>query len=196
MNVDATWAIAQKTAKRESVCGDAYVVAQANGRLLWSIVDGAGHGVRANRVAEDAADQIRTLAFAASLEDILTRIHHRLRGHRGAAVSLLRLDRGLSLVEFAGVGNVELRSCGPSRIRPATVPGILGRALRRVKTFSYEVTTGDFLVMFSDGISSRLSIKRYAHFHPDEAAGKIMEEHHKTIDDGTCIVIRLTGQTV
>lgn len=192
MSVRSTWGAAQKNAKRELVCGDAYVTAEQDGRALWSIVDGAGHGRGAHEVAEEAAEVIRTLAFHQPLDRILTDLHRRLKGRRGAAVSLLRLDVPSGHLEFAGVGNVEMRSHGPTRIHPVPSPGILGRALRRVKIFTYQVQVGDFIAMYSDGISSRFSLNGYAALPPEEAARKILENHHKPIDDGTCIVIKIS----
>jgi serine phosphatase RsbU (regulator of sigma subunit) len=192
MSVHSAWGVAQKNARREIVCGDAFVTAEQDGRVLWSIVDGAGHGRRAHEVAEEAAGVIRTLAFHHPLERILTDLHRHLRGRRGAAVSLLRLDGSSCHLEFAGVGNVEMRSHGPTRIHPVPSPGILGRALRRVKLFTYQVQVGDFIAMYSDGISSRFSLNGYAALAPEEAARKILENHHKPIDDGTCIVVKIS----
>lgn len=192
MTIEATWGVAQKNARSERVCGDAYVAAEHNGTTLWSIIDGAGHGPRAHAVAEEAAGFIRSLAFQQEVDHILVALHRYLRGRRGAAVSLLKLDAETSRMEYAGVGNVEVRSHGPKRIQPVSTPGILGRALRRVKTFTYDVQPGIFIAMFSDGISSRFSVTGYAQLPPAEAAERILKDHHKAIDDGTCIVIRLT----
>jgi negative regulator of sigma-B (phosphoserine phosphatase) len=185
------WGVAQKNARREVVCGDAYVMAERGDECLWAVIDGAGHGRGAHVVAAEAAALIRTHAFERALEEMIRQIHEMLRGRRGVAVSLLRLRLADARLEFVGVGNVELRSHGPTGINPVPVAGILGRALRRLKRYTYTVQPGDFLALFSDGISSRFSIDRYAMLPAAQAAQRIVTEQHKPIDDGTCVALRV-----
>ena len=189
--VTSTWGVAQREAKLQGVCGDSYVCLEDGDRRLWAVVDGAGHGGRAHQAATEAAEFIRANGFATGPGRLLSRLHERLKTSVGAAVSILRLDQKTGRLDFAGVGNVTLRTAGPSEIHPATSPGLLGRTMKRVNVFSFTARPGDLLVLISDGIDSGFPIVRYATLPPSEAATKIVADWHDRSDDGTCLVVRV-----
>jgi len=180
---------AQRPHVNETVCGDSTWIGEGE-RPLIAVVDGLGHGPL-------AAEASRAFARFVSNHveeplDLLLQDGGRAIAHtRGVAASLVRLDPQAGRMWFAGVGNVELRSAGPSRIAPVTHPGILGRPLRRPpRVFEATIAAGDLLVIFSDGISSRLDAKRLDGIAPQEAAQMVLREHGKDHDDATVVVVR------
>jgi len=124
------------------------------------------------------------------LEDVIRGASQAMNRTRGAAAALLRIDAAQRVVSFAGIGNIELRSVAAQVIKPVCVPGILGRPLRKVLTFDYELSPGDLFVLFTDGISSRLQLAQFAGLEPQAMADAILEQHGKLHDDASCIVVR------
>lgn len=184
-----SFGMAQRPRISERVCGDTTWIGEGDTPLV-AVIDGLGHG-------ELAAEASR--AFAAWVSghadqplDVMLQDGGRSIAHtRGVAASLVRIDPRARRLWFAGVGNVELRSAGPSRIAPVTHPGILGRPLRRApRVFESSIEPGDTLVVFSDGISSRLDAKQLEALGAQQAADLVLREHGKDHDDATVVVVR------
>ena len=75
-------------------------------------------------------------------------------------------------------------------IRPVCTPGIIGRPIRKVVEFSYELASGDLIAIYSDGISSRFDLKEYRTLPAQECADLILRNHGKYHDDATVLTIR------
>src|SRR5207302_625292 len=73
---------------------------------LVAAIDGLGHGEGA---AQASGLAVETLARepSAPVDDQLRRCHERLKGTRGAVMSLARFDSDRSEMTWSGVGNVE-----------------------------------------------------------------------------------------
>ncbi|MGW3990181.1 SpoIIE family protein phosphatase [Streptomyces sp. NPDC004830] len=136
--------------------GDAWAWARAGDAVTLMLADGLGHGPEAARASTAAVTALHLCAHL-SPADVLRRLHDALRGTRGAAVSLARLDLGTGRLRFAGIGNVgaRLRTGGTWRHLLAR-PGIVG--VHRPTTLREEEAdwTGDpLLVLHTDGLPSR-----------------------------------------
>ena len=180
---------AQRPAVGETVCGDAYVMVERGARKLIAVVDGSGHGPLAAEAAHLFRDFV-SLHAAEPLELLFLGAHAALADTRGAAASILRVDESSGALEFAGIGNVHVVAQSASAIHPAPQPGILGRRFRHAKVLPFSVARGDTLVMFSDGISSRVQLAPYLHLDPDAMARAILAEHGASHDDATCVALR------
>jgi len=150
--------------------------------------DGSGHGPRAAEASQLAAEQVQAHASLA-LEVILAKCGAVLRGTRGVALALLRLDLGRREMEFVSVGNVELRADSRDRIAPVCSPGVVGRPVRKIRRFSYPLHAGDRLVMFTDGISRRFELGDLGHLSAQDAATQILQDFGVRHDDASCLVI-------
>ncbi|WP_369194194.1 SpoIIE family protein phosphatase [Streptomyces djakartensis] len=136
--------------------GDAWAWARAGDAVTLMLADGLGHGPEAARASSAAVTALHLCAHL-SPADALRRLHDALKGTRGAAVSLARLDLGTGRLRFAGIGNVgaRLRTGGTWRHLLAR-PGIVG--VHRPTTLREEEAdwTGDpLLVLHTDGLPSR-----------------------------------------
>ncbi len=183
---------AKRAAVNQTVCGDECAVALGAARSLVCVADGLGHGPDAHAAATVAC------SFAVEnarlpLETLLRQMDRALAATRGAAVALVVLDVEEARVQFAGTGNVELRSVSRASIAPPSAPGIVGRGLRSVRVWDYALALDDLLVLTTDGISSRFELAAYAHLPPQELAGAILAAHHKTHDDACCVAVRVGG---
>jgi hypothetical protein len=179
---------AQRSYAGEVVCGDAITVVPGE-RTLIALADGLGHG----GLAAEAAEAFCRFVAARSelgLRALMTMATEAISRTRGAAAALLRLDLTSGEMQFAGIGNIELQAVSREPIRPVSVPGIVGRRIRKVRVFSYRVHEGDLLLMYTDGISSRLTLGDYSKREEQEVADSVLDEHGKLHDDATCVVIR------
>lgn len=154
-------AIAQRNAPHERVCGDAAVVLDGAHSTLVVVADGLGHGPGAH-AASSRAIEVATQHAELPVDALLRLLDRELGATRGAAVSIARVHRGPTpSLDYVGVGNVEcrVRSSASSRsAQPIPIPGIVGRGLRRVRVWSNPLATGDVVVLFTDGLSSRLEL--------------------------------------
>ena len=139
----------------EEVCGDAWAVAAEQECPAVMVVDGLGHGLG----AADAA-RLATRAFGEESHlppaALVGAIHGALRGSRGAAVSVARIDRAREVVTYAGLGNVAASIVSDGQRKSMiSIPGIAGVQARTIRQFEYDVPPGSAVIVHSDGVSSR-----------------------------------------
>lgn len=181
--------IAERPCQGETVCGDTHLVISGEVTLV-AMADGLGHGPAAREAAVAFKEYVEEHAQE-SLEDILRGASAAISKTRGVAAALARIDQRAMTLSFAGVGNIEMHTVSRERIRPVSIPGIVGSRLRKVKQFDYNLALGDLLMLHSDGISSRLNLEDFRKLGVQEMADTIMEQHGKWHDDVTCLVIRI-----
>lgn len=165
--------------------GDAVLVRQEGARTLVAVVDALGHGPVAAAVAAQAMRCLGQVSLASGLPAMVDTLHATLRGGRGAA-AMLGLFDGRSL-ECGGVGNVELRTQG-TKVPVMPTPGILGHPRRQVRTVEATLTLGDRLVLFSDGVSSRMELEAVRGLSPEAACALLLERYGRETDDATVLV--------
>lgn len=178
----------------EEVCGDAFAVAPGGECPAVMVVDGLGHGLGA---ADAAGLAVRAFESAPDLPPAaqVAAIHDALRGSRGAAVSVARIDRVRGVVEYSGIGNVAgaVVSGGTSR-RLASGNGTAGHRVARINEYTYPWEDDALLVMHSDGLATRWQIERYPGLpsrHPALVAGVLYRDWSRGNDDVTVVVARL-----
>jgi hypothetical protein len=178
----------------EEVCGDAFSVAAQLSCPALMVVDGLGHGVG----AADAA-RLAVRAFEAEPDQPpaaqVAAIHDALRGSRGAAVSVARIDRARGVVAYAGIGNVAAAIVSDGATRHlVSGNGTAGHHVARVNEFTYPWSDDALLVMHSDGLAGRWQIERYPGLRgrdPALVAGILYRDWSRGRDDVTVVVARL-----
>ncbi|MEU6388080.1 ATP-binding SpoIIE family protein phosphatase [Streptomyces sp. NPDC046939] len=182
----------------ETVCGDTWAVritaddARGDGPVMVLMCDGLGHGPLAARVGERARQIFRRSA-AVHPHDVLRQLHDGLRGTRGAALAVARLDPRAGRVDLCGVGNISAFMVEPSR-RSALLshPGIVGVQMPTVRTYSADLVAGSALVMHSDGLHQRWSpadLPGLLWRHPAVIAGQILNQAGMRRDDAGIVVV-------
>ena len=171
-------------------CGDAAVVAQAEGVQLFAGIDGLGHGPDAEKSALAVAQVVRDAA-AAPLSEVFARAHGALAGLRGAVMSAIRLHDGVAT--FAGVGNVEV--FGPEGCaRPVSMPGTLGSGRYRFREFPLSVSAGQRWVLASDGVHPKAmtaALKLFAQRPVAQAVVELVGLVGRSNDDVCAVLIEL-----
>ena len=181
--------VASRALPGETECGDQVAIVSYETRHLVAVADGLGHGPLAAVAAREAVEFISAHCDD-DLVELLTACDRQLAGTRGAAVSVVRIDAQAATLEYAGVGNVELLALARNPIRPANNPGIIGARPRKVVSYRYTVAADDFILLLTDGISSRLDLNAYRDHDVASAAASILSEHGKCQDDATCVAMR------
>ncbi|MEE4540440.1 ATP-binding SpoIIE family protein phosphatase [Streptomyces sp. V4-01] len=142
----------------ETQCGDTWAVREeplGSPHLLAMMCDGLGHGPLAARAADAARLAFRN-SRATDPALVLADIHRGLKGTRGAALAVARIDVPTRRVSLCGVGNIATFVLGAeSRQTLMSTPGIVGHNVSRTQTFTADLPPGSVLVMHSDGLNSR-----------------------------------------
>jgi anti-sigma regulatory factor (Ser/Thr protein kinase) len=202
--VSRIWAARQETwlsvgsvsvpIRGEEVSGDNWAVHIDDGTSVSLIVaDGLGHGLLASEASNAAI-----AAFRANLEDTpvmaLDQVHRRLRGTRGAAVAIAKVDIAGSMLKYAGIGNIcGLITGGPRTQSMVSHNGTAGHEARKLQEFSYSLPANWTLIMHSDGISTSWSLDRYPgliRLHPSVIAGILYRDASRQRDDACIVVVK------
>ena len=155
-------------------------------------MDALGHG----KIAHDIA-----LAARASVEadpplpvtEIITAIHHSLKGTRGAVAAVCRLDTDTGLLTYSGMGNISIRIIGSRPERLVTRDGVLGYMIPTPRQGETRLFPGDILVMTSDGIREHYDPDMFADLFTGNArdiAQSLIRHLGRQTDDASCIVLR------
>ncbi len=192
------WSLSQVRPPGESESGDmALVTPVANGVLL-AAVDGAGHG---HEAADAARIAVTTLTEHAGegIVALLRRCHLKLRGTRGAVMSLVSFDGERNEMKWLGVGNVSgllvRRRDHPGALREGILlkGGVLGYALPPLRPQIIPVLPGDTIALATDGIHPGFVKDVDADTPPRTLAARLCARYATGRDDGMLLVARYLG---
>jgi anti-sigma regulatory factor (Ser/Thr protein kinase) len=178
----------------EPLSGDHALWVWGREGLLVAVADGLGHGREAREAADRAMELLREQPLLTP-EVLLERCDAGLKGTRGAAVGVVRWERGSGALAHACVGNVSGMVCRPGEV--STMPctaGTLGIAQPRTRIARFEssLRAGDLLVMHTDGLATRTTVEDAVLLrrHPLEVAHELMQRFGKNSDDALVLVAR------
>ena len=180
----------------EEYVGDGWAGASTGGQRSVALVvaDGLGHGADAERASQGAVGVFLGAPEAAPRE-LLERSNVALRGGRGAAVAVARIEG--NEVRYAGVGNIAGSVLeGATSRHMVSHNGIVGHQMPRVQEFTYPWSARSLLVMTSDGVKSHWRLDGYPGIvrrHPTLVAATIWRDHSRGRDDATVVVARGPG---
>lgn len=177
----------------EEVCGDDWDVNSSLNAETFFVADGLGHG----QFAEDAAREATRIFqqyHARMPAEIMERVHGALRGTRGAAVAIARIDFVQQKVIFSGVGNISAQLVADKVSRSmVSLNGTVGHEMRKVQEFVYPWEKDSLLVMHSDGLATRWVLDNYPGLDrrsPGVIAGVLYRDFTRRRDDVTVLVAR------
>lgn len=189
------WAGIATALDNDDECGDAWAVVDDGARTTVIVVDGLGHGPAAAEASRAAVTAFESAADV-DLESLARRVHEAMRGTRGGAVALCRLDAQRGHAEYVGVGNISGRLVTPGSSQAmVSMSGTLGAELTppRIRRLSYDVPDGATLVMHSDGVRDGFDVEAHAgllQHDPLLIAAVIHGERVRGSDDATVVVLR------
>jgi phosphoserine phosphatase RsbX len=191
--IGATWGAVCRPKQGQTISGDTYLLHATADALLVAVIDGLGGGAEAAVASTGAASSIRAHP-ARPLQDIIQSAHHAIQGTRGAVIGLLRLTWATQQLAFIGVGNVGIHAYSRQPVKPISKGGILGYRLPPLLEQHHMFHPGDCFVLYTDGISSRLTLDRRLNvgLGPQSLADTVLQRYGKPTDDATVVVISIT----
>jgi serine/threonine protein phosphatase PrpC len=177
----------------ERYSGDDAAFVRSGDALLVAVADGLGHGELAREASERA---VRLIAAnpVRSPEGLLAECDRELARTRGAVMASARLEASGDLT-VAGVGNVGAHLYGPEgswRFGGSSyVLGSPGGA-RRIAVERHRVEVRGMVVLFSDGIRSKLDLAGELDLlreHPAVIAQRVVERFARDDDDVLVMVV-------
>jgi anti-sigma regulatory factor (Ser/Thr protein kinase) len=179
----------------EEMSGDAWAMREAGAVSLFIVADGLGHGLHASEASAEAV-----AAFKSSTDTdpalILGRVHRALRGTRGAAVAVARVDRNEHHVRYAGIGNISGIVVSPAKTQfMISHNGTAGHEATRFQEFVYPFPETSLLIMHSDGLTTSWNLESYPGLkfrHPAVIAGTLYRDATRSRDD-VCVIVAKDG---
>lgn len=158
------------------------------------VVDVAGHGVEAHRVAE----QIRLLQpLATPMSDVSTvvrRIHDALAGSGAiAAVMAVRVQTTTVpvMLEYCGVGNVRIAFSRGGRPEDG-VPGMVGQQLPTLRVRRTALDRRCLVAVCTDGVAQNITLDpELEGASLTHVPSLLLRRHARRHDDATCLVFRV-----
>lgn len=179
----------------QSGCGDGWSVVHDSRGTTLLLVDGLGHGHKAE-LAANAAVEVLHGGYDGSLADYFTRANRAMRSTRGGAVSLCRVDGLGERLSFGGAGNVEGRVFLHERSYSLVPrPGTLGISITMptIRFTESDWEPGATLILHSDGLRVSLDpgLCRLTQPHdPAILAALLHRDGVRGKDDATIVVIQ------
>lgn len=175
----------------EIVSGDGWVVHHDREATSVMVVDGLGHGPAANKAALEAIAAFEE-ALPGPPDQILQTIHGRLKGTRGGAVFLVRINP--DSIAYAGVGNIRTIVQTPGAMKTLiSHNGTAGLQIRTVQPAEYAWNGTGYVILHSDGLTTSWDINKIPGIHgkhPAVIAGLLYRDHERGRDDTTVVVLR------
>ena len=113
----------------------------------------------------------------------------------GGAAAVACVGQDGQTVQFAGIGNISASLCEPTGSRGmASHPGIVGVQFRKAQPFHFHTHAGTLLVMHSDGLQARWSLRDYpglVHRHPALIVAVLQRDFDRGRDDVGIVALRL-----
>lgn len=172
--------------------GDMYFIKEFNHKVIISVIDGLGHGEFA---AQASSRCVRCIEehYESGLAEIFKYCDSELLKTNGVVMGIMLIDFEQSTINYAGVGNITARIIGMRSIHFISRDGIVGYRLPKIKEYTHPYNAGDTVLIYSDGISSKVTLypgSRIIKMDVQETADEIMKLYGKEEDDAIVIVAR------
>jgi phosphoserine phosphatase RsbX len=191
------WACAGAALEGQSKSGDRSVVVEFPNGALVALIDGLGHGSAAHDAAV-AAESVLLATPYESVDELMRQCHGKLKGTRGAVITLASFDAERGVMSWLGVGNVEallIRAQSGSSEAVAMKGGTVGYMLPTLNPRSIVVHPGDTLVLASDGIKHGFKQEVLSARTPKQIADEVLANWAKQSDDACVVVARYVGDS-
>ncbi|MBK5941545.1 SpoIIE family protein phosphatase [Halochromatium roseum] len=174
----------------ESVCGDQVGVWSDESPLRLALADGLGHGPGAHQAAARAIQILSALRHL-PIDARFQRCDEQLLDSRGVALALADIDLQAHYLTHAAVGNIRSLLLRQGRItRLGGARGIVGAHFRNLYLEQHDFLPGDWLVMFSDGISEGAQIAdALQDAEPNQATAEALLERWASPHDDASLLI-------
>lgn len=177
----------------EEVCGDSWTAVGSDTVLSVLVADGLGHGQGA---ADASLLAVKTMETDPDVFPVraMQNSHALMRGSRGAAVAIARVDVTTQELRYCGVGNIA--GCifsAEGRQHLISHNGIVGTNMLKTQEFAHAWKEDAIVIMHSDGIGTKWALENYPALercHPSVIAAVIHRDFTRGRDDATIVVFK------
>jgi len=193
------WAVAERAMPGQKRSGDMHLVKVEEKKALIAVIDGLGHGDDAAEVAKATVAVLKECSISDPLEYMIGLCHKVLLQSRGVVMSLARIDAQNDTMLWLGVGNVDgllFHSDGSHTLTRSSMVlrgGVVGYQLPSLTQSVVDISRGDILVMFTDGIRHGFAENVILYDTPQNIADRILAGYSRDNDDALALVLRYTG---
>jgi len=177
----------------EECSGDTGIIRKGAETLSVTLIDVLGHGDEAAELADEVRDTLSSIDQLSPLATI-EHLHRTFRGSRGMVASCVCIHTNTGILEYCGIGNISARIFGRRPHQFVNRDGVVGYRMASPKTHMWNLNEGDVFVMHSDGITSRFyneDIEPKLALSAQDLAKHIVHTYGKSIDDSSCLVVRV-----
>lgn len=175
----------------EELCGDSWCAQFDENGATFLLADGLGHGMGAATASRKAVEVVSRSSEVRPIV-LLEIVHRALRGTRGAAVAIARIDLAAGLLSFAGIGNITgILTNGPNTQHLISPSGTAGDTVRKMNEYTYPWPAHGRLLMHSDGLTTSWKLGEYAGLEardPALLAALLFRDARRERDDA-CVVV-------
>jgi serine phosphatase RsbU (regulator of sigma subunit) len=190
------WSVVSRALPGETVSGDEHVVAASDDGILLAVIDGLGHGSEATAAARKAVEVLSRQPGAPVIE-LIRRCHDALRSTRGAAMTVVAVNRRERTATALGIGNVETVVVrGDDRAQPARESvllrnGVVGYQLPQLQTSVIPLGPGDVVVFATDGVREDFGDRINAAEPLPQMVNRILEQKFRGTDDALVLACKI-----
>lgn len=180
--------------------GDRGFVRHTGPQAMAVALDALGHGPEAATVADIANRHLQETSPDVALETLFESCHQQLRGTRGVALCLARIDADAATLTWLSVGNIQgVRVSHDANGIPQYESlimrgGVVGDRLPELRASRTPLVPGDMLVLATDGIGFGWYREYYPNVTVEALAGALLERHCHGNDDALVLVARYRGR--
>ncbi len=173
-------------------CGDECGYWEKGTKIVLCIIDGLGHGEKAEIAAQAAVKYIAD-HLSESLQEIFAGCDIELRGTRGAAVGIAVIDEDEGELTYAGIGNTRAIVVNSGIFRLGSDYGIIGGGYKTLTPEPISIGKGALVIMFTDGVEEIIDMSRYDLIAVDvhELAERIITDWRVERDDAAVLVYKM-----
>jgi anti-sigma regulatory factor (Ser/Thr protein kinase) len=184
----------------EAISGDDAAFFDSDSMFMAAVADGMGHGPEARQASNRAIEGL-SQKRGLNLEEIVSALNQELSGTHGCAMSIIRFEKKTGMAECVSLGDVHahLYHLKDAHFFTATPLVLTGGQFQkqRIRVEKVVVQPGSVLVIFTDGLKSRTSLKGQLDVlrqPPIAIAEHLLENDSRPDDDALVLVARFPRQ--
>jgi serine phosphatase RsbU (regulator of sigma subunit) len=172
-------------------CGDECGYWEKGTKTVLCIIDGLGHGEKAE-IAAQAAVKYIAAHQSESLQEIFAGCDRELRETRGAAVGIAVIDEEKGELTYAGIGNTRAVAVNSGIFRLGSDYGIIGGGYKTLTPETISIGKGALVIMSTDGVEEVIDLSRYDLIAVDlhKLAEMIIKDWRIERDDAAVLVYK------
>ncbi len=185
-------AMAKRSLNDDPHCGDECAYWQNGGRTTLCMVDGLGHGERAERAARAAVDYVARHLWE-PLADVFAGCDSAIRHTVGVVMGIAVIDEGAGTLNYASIGNTSAIINAEKTAWLYSYPGIVGGGYRTLLPETAPLMPDALVLMYTDGVRGRVDLSRYdsgVRADLQRLAEKIIEDWCRGTDDRAVLLYR------